>query len=380
MPTHQTPPAGETHFENAPPQGAALERALMQRLRIQTKPPGSLGLLEEVGLRLGRLQGTTRPKAETFRLCVFAGSHGIASQGVSAYPAEVTAQMVGNFLGGGAAVCVLARAAGASLHVVDNGVDFGVLSETGNQKILPTAEGAVFFKRSARRGTRCFSHEPAMLPNECDISMAAGREQVRLALADNIDVLGIGEMGIGNTTSAAALCAGILQAPANDVVGIGTGVDAARLARKIATVEDAVKLHAKDGDESNSARRWLECVGGYEIAAMTGCILAAAEVGLPILVDGFIASAAALVAQRLNASASDCCFFAHESAEKGHALLLGRLGATPLLHLGMRLGEGTGAALAFPLLRAAARLLSEMATFESAGVAGALPAAEKIPE
>ena len=363
MPIHPAPPAGTPQFERTPSGRAALEHALRQRLSVQTKPHGSLGLLESAGLQLGLLQNTVFPKAETFRICVFAGSHGIAAQRVSAYPAEVTAQMVGNFLSGGAAICVLARAAGASLHIVDTGVDE---PDPGWPRL-----SANFFQRNVRRGTRCFSRERAMHAPECAAAMDAGSEQVHLALGDGIDVLAIGEMGIGNSTSAAALCAALLPAPAQAVAGRGTGVDAAGLARKIEVVEQALKTYAVNLHDKTSARHWLECVGGYEIAAMTGCILAAAEAGLPLLVDGFIATAAALVATRINPVALECCFFAHQSAEAGHALLLERLGGVPLLHLGLRLGEGTGAALAFPLLRAAARLLSEMATFESASVSQA---------
>jgi nicotinate-nucleotide--dimethylbenzimidazole phosphoribosyltransferase len=363
MPTHPEPAAGPSQFERNPTGRAALERALLLRLSAQTKPPGSLGLLESTGVRLGLLQNTVFPRAETFRVCVFAASHGIAARGVSAYPAEVTSQMVDNFLAGGAAICVLARAAGASLHVVDTGVDTPDAKWPG--------QGATFFQRAARKGTRCFSRERAMSAEECDNAMEAGREQVCLALADGVDVLAIGEMGIGNTTSAAALCAALLPAPAAAVAGLGTGVDAAGLARKIQVIGEALETYAVNIHDTTPERHWLECVGGYEIAAMTGCILAASEAGLPLLVDGFIASAAALVAARMAPAALKCCFFAHQSAEAGHGLLLEKLGVTPLLHLGLRLGEGTGAALAFPLLRAAARLLSEMATFDSAGVSEA---------
>jgi nicotinate-nucleotide--dimethylbenzimidazole phosphoribosyltransferase len=365
MPIHPAPPAGTPQFERTPSGRAALKRALLQRLSVQTKPPGSLGLLESTGLQLGLLQNTLSPKVESFRVCVFAGSHGIAARGVSAYPAEVTAQMVGNFLSGGAAICVLARAAGASLHVVDTGVDA--------PDVAWPLQSANFFRRAVRKGTRCFSQERAMSAQECGAAMDAGREQVLLALADGIDLLALGEMGIGNTTSAAALCAALLPAPAAAVAGRGTGVDAVGLARKIEVIEQALKTYVVILHDKTSARYWLECVGGFEIAAMTGCILAAAEASLPLLVDGFIASAAALVAVRMNPAALECCFFAHQSAEAGHALLLEQLGVVPLLHLGLRLGEGTGAALAFPLLRAAARLLSEMATFESAGVSEACP-------
>lgn len=372
MPTHPAPRAGELQSQSAPRDDASLQRALLHRLRHQTKPPGSLGLLEEIGVRLGRLQGTTHPRAEVFRLCVFAGTHGISELGVSAYPSEVTAQMVGNFLGGGAAVCVLARAAGASLHVIDTGVDFGNAAGPDPRSLDETPGGARFFDRSVRRGTRCFSREPAMSPIECEQAMDAGREQALLALADGVDVLAIGEMGIGNSTSASALCAALAPAPAEAVVGLGTGIDPVRLKRKIQLVQEAVGKYSGDANRHDVGRFWLERIGGLEIAAMVGCILAAAEAGLPLLVDGFIASAAALVAARIEPSALDCCFFAHRSAETGHAVVLSELGATPMLQLDMRLGEGSGAALAFPLLRAAARLLTEMATFESAGISEAL--------
>ncbi len=379
MPTHPAPPAGELQSPSVPLNGASLERALLRRLRLQTKPPGSLGLLEQIGVRLGRLQATTHPRAEVFRLCVFAGSHGIAEHGVSAYPPEVTAQMIGNFLGGGAAVCVLARAAGASLHVINAGVDFGNAAAPDPLNVGPIPGSTRYFNRSIRPGTRCFSREPAMTAAECDLALEAGREQALLALADGIDVLAIGEMGIGNSTSASALCAALLPAPADAVVGLGTGIDSDRLKRKIQLVGEAVRKYAGAVRSEDTGRFWLQHVGGLEIAAMVGCILAASEVGLPLLVDGFIASAAALVAARIAPPALDCCFFAHRSAETGHALVLGELGATPMLQLGMRLGEGTGAALAFPLLRAATRLLNEMATFEAAGVSEALPSPIEVP-
>ncbi len=342
-----------------PSGNATLQLALTQRLLSQTKPPGSLGVLESLGLRLGLLQGTLSPSVERARICVFAGSHGVACAGVSAFPSEVTPQMVANFLAGGAAVCVLARAAGAELHVVDVGV------EGANPDWKQTA---TFFARSQGPGTHSFLETRAMSSDACDGALAAGREQVQLALKEGIQVIGIGEMGIGNTTAAAALCAALLPAPPDAITGRGTGVDDAGLARKRAAVRTALELHATPLTGSHAARHWLESVGGFEIAAMTGCILAAAEARLPIVVDGFIASAAALVAARLEPAALEVCFFAHQSAESGHALVLHALGATPLLSLGMRLGEASGAALALPLLKAAARLLCEMATFESAGV------------
>ena len=343
---------------------ATLERALRQRLDSLTKPPGSLGRLEEVALRLGLLQGTLAPRIESLRICVFAGTHGIAAEGVSAYPAGVTGQMVQNFLQGGAAICVLARSLRASLHIVDVGVDFAVPA-------TPPSPRPNFFQCSVNpKGTRNFLHEPAMSAGECSLALEAGREQARLAARDGVDVLAVGEMGIGNSTSAAALCAALLPAPPESVAGRGTGLDEAALARKVGVIQRALELHAARLREADPLI-WLAALGGFEIAALTGCLLEAARLRLPVLVDGFIASSAALVAQRIQPESLEGCFFAHQSAERGHQLLLESLKAAPLLHLDMRLGEATGAALAFPLLQAATRLISEMASFSEAGVSEA---------
>lgn len=346
----------------ASPGRVALQHAVKQRLLSQTKPPGSLGMLESIAERIALLQDTLTPSAEKTRICVFAGSHGIADAGVSAYPSEVTIQMVANFLAGGAAVCVLARAAGASLHVINTGVD-GVPDPCWLQN-------PAFFDRSQRARTRSFLSEKAMTSAECKGAMNAGAEQVALALHDHIDILAIGEMGIGNTTSAAALCAALLQLSPELVTGKGTGVDFAGLARKQQVITQALAKHAPSKNEAHDPQHWLEAVGGFEIAAMTGAILAAAEANLPIVVDGFIATAAALVASRLSSKALDVCFFAHQSDEQGHRLVLELMGVTPILSLGMRLGEASGAALALPILRTSTRLFCEMATFESAGVSG----------
>lgn len=341
---------------------ASLQRAVADRLRSQTKPPGSLGQLESLGERLALLQNTLTPRVEISRICVFAGSHGIANSGVSAYPSLVTLQMVANFLAGGAAVCVLARAAGASLHVIDTGVE-GTLNPQ-------LALNPVFFSRSQRQGTRSFLEECAMTPAECDGAMAAGAEQVKLALKDGIEILAVGEMGIGNTTSAAALFAALLDLPHAQVVGRGTGIDNSGLQRKQRAVATALAKHAHPRPDTQPARHWLEAVGGYEIAAMAGAILAAHEAHLPVVVDGFISTAAALVAHGLLPGSLDVCFFSHQSDEQGHRLVLEQMGVSAILSLGMRLGEASGAALALPILRASARLLCEMATFESAGVSG----------
>ncbi len=351
---------------DAPASAEALLRALTLRLDSQTKPPGSLGVLESLGLRIGMLQGTLTPSAERSRICVFAGNHGIVSEGVSAFPSEVTLQMVGNFLEGGAAICVLARLSEASLHIIDAGVS--------PQAAAKWTAFDTFFPRAQRAGTRSFLEGRAMTSQECDAALQAGREQVHLAARDGIQILGIGEMGIGNTTSAAALCCALLNAEPSSIVGRGTGVDDAGLERKRSAVARALQFHHTNLENGDAARHWLEAVGGYEIAAMTGCILEAADARLPLVVDGFIATAAALVASRLKPKSLEVCFFAHQSAEGGHPLVLAALGATPLLSLGLRLGEGSGVALALPLLRAAARLMCEMATFETAGVSNAFEA------
>ncbi len=353
---------GRLAAPDASSKSVTLQRALAQKFQSQTKPPGSLGVLESLAERLALLQGTLSPSVEKTRICVFAGSHGIAQEGVSAYPAEVTVQMLANVLSGGAAVCVLARHAGASLHVIDCGV---------SGQINPLWDSnPSFFSRSQRQGTRSFVTERAMTAAECEGAMDAGREQVRLALADGIQALGLGEMGIANTTAASALFSALLSLAPEEMVGRGTGIDDAGLLRKLNAVKSGLQKHALPSvpPSPNLARHWLEAVGGYEIAAMTGAILEAADRRLPVVVDGFISSAAAFVASLLQENAAEVCFFAHQSAEAGHKLALDQMGVTPLLQLGMRLGEGSGSALVLPILKAAARLLSEMATFEAAGV------------
>ncbi len=348
---------------------SALQHALQRHFQAQTKPPGSLGQIERLGEQIALLQNTLSPSVERTRICVFAGSHGIAHEGVSAFPAEVTAQMVANFLSGGAAVCVLARAANASLHIIDCGVEG--LSD-------PSHEGSPgFFARSQRRGTRSFLRDKAMTESECAGAMEAGREQVRLALLDGIEALALGEMGIGNSTSASALCAALLDMPVEAVTGRGTGVNDEGLTHKRQVIQSALSFHARE-DAAVSARHWLEAVGGFEIAAMTGAILEATAHCLPIVVDGFISTAAAVVAFAMEPRAREVCIFAHQSDEHGHRIVLERLGVTPLLSLGMRLGEGSGAALALPLLKAAARLVREMATFDSAGVSRSSQPSESV--
>jgi len=318
--------------------GRDIRGAALAELDRKTKPPGSLGQLEELAVRLAVIQGTAAPRLDRPRIVTFAGNHGVVEEGVSAFPRSVTAQMVANFQSGGAAINVLARQAGISHEVIDAGID---------------------------PGTRNFTREAAMSGAECDLALQIGRDAVVRAVRDGVDVLGIGEMGIGNTTSAAALLAGWLDFDPQAITGGGTGISGATLVRKREVVRTGLRLHAEARD---APLAWLAAVGGFEIAAMTGAVLEAARRRLALVVDGYISTAAAAIAFGLDPGCREVCFFAHQSAEHGHAEVLRKLEVWPILHLEMRLGEGTGAALAIPILQAAASILREMATFDSAGI------------
>ncbi len=331
------------------------KRLAQEKFDRKTKPLGSLGHLEELAARLAAIQQTLSPTVHRKRLSVYAASHGIVAEGVSAYPAEVTAQMVLNFLNGGAAINVLARHGGIELNIVNVGVD----------RDLTNVASPNFSNQPIQRGTRNFLREQAMSLGELQRAMNIGREHTQAAKESGVELLGIGEMGIGNTTSAAALFSALLGVSAEESVGRGTGLDDAGVQRKARVVHQAVTWHRAT---CCSAEEWMQAVGGFEIAAMCGSILEAHRLRLPIVVDGFVATAAAAVAFAIDPSSKQTCFFAHSSAEKAHALVLKHLNVTPILALEMRLGEGTGAALAMHILDAAARLLCEMATFESAGV------------
>jgi nicotinate-nucleotide--dimethylbenzimidazole phosphoribosyltransferase len=349
----------------------AITESARFKIARKTKPLGSLGVLENIAVRLASLQLSLEPRLTRKRICIYAGTHGITAEGVSAYPGEVTAQMVLNFLQGGAAINVLARHGGIDLHIIDTGVDADWPDEIANKQN--------FFIRSIRRGTRNFLNEPAMSLEECERAIGIGREQVEGAHTDGVEVLGIGEMGIGNTTAASCLLAVLCGFSPAEAVGRGTGVSDAVLARKVEVVSRAIDRHAA-GASGELGLYWLQAVGGFEIAAMTGSILAAAEISLPLVVDGFIATAAAAVAFQINPQSRDVCFFSHRSDEQAHGKALLALGVEPLLDLKMRLGEGTGAALALPILEAAAKLLCEMATFDTANVSGAIPIQELANE
>ena len=331
---------------------ACLATRVQQRLDNKTKPLGALGRIEGLAVQLAVALGTDAPRLVSPQLVVFAADHGIARQGVSAYPAEVTRQMVANMGAGGAAVSVLARQHGLALTVVDCGVA---------GEVAPF-DGLVVAK--LRAGSGDASIEPAMSRAECEAAMANGR-QLLTRLPGN--VLLLGEMGIGNTSAAALLMARLTALPLALCVGRGTGLSDAGVAHKAAVLERALALHARAVEPLDA----LAALGGLEIATMAGAVLQAADESRLIVVDGFITTAAVAVAEAQRPGVLRHCVFAHASAESGHARWLQQLGAVPLLDLGLRLGEGSGAALAWPLLKSAELLLAEMASFESAGVSTA---------
>ena len=345
------------HGPCAVPDAAAAARAAARQGRL-TKPPGSLGRLEALAVQLAGLQGRERPTLERVQVCVFAGDHGVVAQGVSAFPQAVTAQMLRNFITGGAAVGVLARQLGAQLEVVN----LGTAADPGPLPDLPDLINA----RIAPMTTD-FTTAPAMTTPQLDAALTAGRDAVARARNAGAQLFIGGEMGIGNTTAAAALACALLGEQPQHLAGPGTGLDAAGVRRKVAVIERALSLHAAHCDDPLEA---LLRLGGFEIAALTGAAIACAQAGLPLLVDGFIVSAAMLAACRMQPAVRDWLLFAHRSAEPGHDRLLQALDAEPLLTLDMRLGEGSGALTALPLLRLACALHGEMATFTEAGVAG----------
>lgn len=333
----------------------ALAPSVQTRLDALTKPPGSGGRLESLVSRLAAMTGAALPAVTPPGVVVFAADHGVAEEGVSAFPAEVTAQMVANFAAGGAAINVFARQIGARLEVVDVGVKGAVVSE-----------GVVHAK--VRPGTANFAREDAMSLVEVERAIEVGIEAAARSHAAGCRCLIVGEMGIANTTASSALLAAISGQPAIRLVGQGTGIAPARLVHKAEVIEAALVARGADPAQPLDL---LAKLGGLEIAAMMGAYLGAAARRMPILIDGFIATVAALLGCRLAPELRGYLVFGHRSCEPGHDVALALLDAEPLLDLQMRLGEGTGAALAFPLLEAACRMLSEMATFDSASIDGA---------
>ena len=337
-----------------------LDEAAMDAARVRqanlTKPAGSLGRLEELAALLAGITGDPAPTIGRKGVIVAAGDHGVAAEGVSAYPQEVTPAMVLNFLNGGAAINVLSRCAGAEIVVIDAGVAADL---PPHPDLRPAKIG---------RGTANIAVGPAMSPQQAVQCLETGIQAAQEQLDAGVSLLAGGDMGIGNTTPASAITAAVTGAPPAAVTGRGTGLDDAALARKAAVVQRALAVNRPDPADGVDT---LAKVGGFEIGVLAGVMLAAAAAPRPLVVDGFIAGAAALIAGVIAPAARPRFIAAHQSAEPGHRLALEWLGLTPLLDLGLRLGEGTGAALAMPLIEAAARCLSEMATFAEAGVATA---------
>lgn len=327
------------------------ERARTRQARL-TKPPGSLGVLEELVVRLAGIQRREQPVTRGRAIVVFAGDHGVCEEGVSPYPPVVTRQMVSNFTNGGAAINALAGVADAEIIVVDVGV---LAPPPAND------EAVALHARSVRRGTRNFVREPAMTESEVDAAMEAGADEV--GLLENVAIVGLGEMGIGNTTAASAMAAALTGLSPARVTGTGTGLDSVGVRNKVDIIERALALH-----DVSEPMEVLRHVGGLEIAALVGFCLEAARRRMAIVVDGFITTAAFAVAWRLCPTIMDYAFFSHRSPEPGHEALLEMMGAQPIFDLALRLGEGTGAALAIPVLDAAVAAHNEMATFEAAGV------------
>jgi nicotinate-nucleotide--dimethylbenzimidazole phosphoribosyltransferase len=329
------------------------KQAAIRRQASLTKPPGSLGELEVAITRLAALQGTERPSLERISITIFAADHGVAAEGVSAFPQEVTAEMVKNFAHGGAAISVLARALGAELEVINLGTvhDPGALP-----RVLDLQLGS---------GTANFCQGPAMHEEQLSHAIHAGRHSAERAKLSGTQLFIGGEMGIGNTTAATALACNLLNLSPELLVGPGSGLDSQGIEHKIAVIQRALARHGHLQDAPLEA---LRCLGGFEIAGLTGSYLACAHMGIPILVDGFICTVAALIATRLCPDAAEWMLFSHTSAEPGHQYILQALQAKPLLNIGMRLGEGSGAASCVPLLRLACTLHNEMSTFAEANV------------
>ena len=334
-----------------------LDEAAMELARVRqgelTKPPGSLGRLEELSIQLAGITRSLHPGIKNKAVIVMAGDHGVTAEGVSAYPSEVTPQMVLNFINGGAAINVLARLAGARVVVVDVGV------------AIPLEPHPDLIIHKVAPGTANMAQTSAMTREQAAQAIAIGEEVVRAEIARGLDLVAAGDMGIGNTTPSAAITAGLTGAPVAEVVGRGTGVDDEGLARKITVVERALEVNRPDPDDPFDV---LTKVGGLEIGGLVGVILGASAARVPVLIDGFISSAAGLVAAHLKPEVKGYLIASHLSEEVGHQVILDSLGLRPLLNLGLRLGEGTGAVLAMHLVEAAARIPNEMATFGEAGV------------
>jgi len=335
-----------------PPDKEAAAKAQARQDQL-TKPRGSLGRLEELSVKVAGITGKELPRIERKAIVIIAGDHGVVAEGVSAYPREVTVQMVHNFLRGGAAINVLARHIGARMVVVD----MGIAAELEPHPSLVSRKIAL--------GTHNMAKEPAMSKEQALQAIEGGIEVINEEMSRGLDIVGVGDMGIGNTTPSSAICAAITGEPAGRVTGKGTGVSDEQLALKVKVIETALALNRPDPEDAIDV---LSKVGGFEIGGIAGVILGAAARRLPVVIDGFIAGAAALIASGLCPRVKGYLIAAHVSAEVGHQAILDYLRLRPLLDLGMRLGEGTGAALAISIVEAAVKTLAGMATFADAGV------------
>lgn len=329
------------------------EKAACERQTQLTKPAGSLGRLEEMAIRLAAMQGTVSPSIERVHIAIFAGDHGVAAEGVSAFPQSVTSEMIKNFANGGAAISVLANAINAPLNLINMGTvhDTDLLENVTNHHIGP--------------GTANFTLEPAMTESQLIQSLSAGCNAVDCAQFADAQLFIGGEMGIGNSTSATALACLLLNASPSHLTGAGTGLDSQGIKHKIRVIQRALELHKT---AASSPMERLRRVGGFEIAALAGAYIRCAQIGLPAVVDGFIATAAALAAEQIKPGIKDWLLFSHRSTEPGHQVVLDELKVKPFLDLGLHLGEGSGAATLVPLLQLACSLHNDMATFTEASV------------
>jgi len=343
----------ESTLARIKPVSAELLQLAQNKLDNKTKPLGSLGKLEEFARRIAAISGSLEPDTSKKVVFTFAGDHGVVEEGISLFPKEVTPQMVFNFLAGGAGVNVLARHAGAEVRVVDVGVDYD----------FDNAPGMIH--RKVARGTKNLAKGPAMSREEMLDALQVGIDLADQCKTEGIALVGTGEMGIGNTTPSSAIIAAISGKSVTDVTHRGTGINDAALVNKIRVIEQALALNKPDPSDPLDV---LAKVGGLEIAAIAGLVLGCAANSIPVVIDGFISTAGALIASELHPHVRDYIFAAHKSVEIGHSFMLERIGADPILDLNFRLGEGTGAALAMSLIDAGVKILKEMATFEQAGV------------
>ncbi|MFH0702919.1 MAG: nicotinate-nucleotide--dimethylbenzimidazole phosphoribosyltransferase [bacterium] len=345
---------------NIKPVSTDLYKALQEKINLKTKPLGSLGKLEELALKIGCIQNTLTPELKKPVMLVFAGDHGIAKEGVSLYPQEVTYQMVLNFLNKGAGINVFTKQNNIDIKIIDAGVafDFEPHPDLINAKIA--------------KGAGNFLIEPAMTKDQCIEAIAKGAEIAEAVCKEGCNIIGFGEMGIGNTSSATVLLSLLCDTPVKECVGRGTGLDDEKIRIKKEILQKAIDNNPVD----SSPISVLATFGGFEIAMMAGAMLKSAELGMILMIDGFITSSALLVATKICPTILEYCIFAHKSNERGHKLMLEYLEADPILDLGMRLGEGTGVAVAYPIIQSAVEFLNKMASFESANVSNSVVKSE----